>query len=74
MKAALGIVVAFAVGIVCRVCHIPSPAPPALTGALLVLAMTLGYGGADRLMRTRPRHAENCAGPSGQGAEPGETP
>lgn len=74
MKAALGMIVAFAVGFACRVFGIPSPAPPALTGALLVLAMTLGYAGADRVMARRARHAANCAGPSGQTATPGDTP
>lgn len=73
MKALLGIAVAFAVGFVCRVLGIPSPAPPALTGALLVLAMTVGYGLTDRLMTKRALNAGNCAGPSGHGAHPGET-
>ena len=74
MKTVLGIAVAFAVGFACRAFGIPSPAPPALTGALLVLAMTLGYAGADRFMAGRARHAENCAGPSGQTNAPGATP
>ncbi len=74
MKTALGIAVAFAVGFACRAFGIPSPAPPALTGALLVLAMTLGYAGADRFMAGRARHAENCAGPNGRTAAPGATP
>jgi XapX domain-containing protein len=71
MKAALGIAVAFAVGLACRVLGIPSPAPPALTGALLVLAMTVGYTITDRLMATRAVHTNNCAGPSGA-TEPGD--
>jgi XapX domain-containing protein len=74
VKAALGIAVAFAVGLACRAFGIPSPAPPALTGALLVLAMTLGYAGADRFMTRRAQHAGSCAGPSGHTAAPGETP
>jgi XapX domain-containing protein len=73
MKSALGIVVAFAVGLACRVLDIPSPAPPALTGALLVLAMTVGYTLADRVMATRALHSNNCAGPSGA-TEPGDSP
>ena len=31
------------IGFVCRYFDIPSPAPPKLVGALLVLAMTLGF-------------------------------
>ncbi len=53
MKSAVGIVVAFALGFACRHFGIPSPAPPALTGALLVLAMTLGYTATDRLLAAR---------------------
>lgn len=74
MKPLLGILVAFAVGFVCRWFGIPSPAPPVLTGALLVLAMTLGYAATDRLLATRAQHSENCAGPSGQGMQAGEAP
>lgn len=78
MKTALGIIIAFAVGLACRILAIPSPAPPALTGALLVLAMTLGYAATDRLMAGRARNAAGCAGPTGMtkaGASrtPGET-
>jgi XapX domain-containing protein len=40
---ALGIVLCALIGGACRVADIPVPAPPALVGALLVVAMTLGY-------------------------------
>jgi XapX domain-containing protein len=65
MKPLLGLIVAFAVGFACRFFGIPSPAPPALTGALLVLAMTIGYTITDRFMTRRAVHAESCAGPTG---------
>ena len=42
MKIALGLILAFAIGVACRLATIPLPAPPVLIGALLVLAMTLG--------------------------------
>jgi XapX domain-containing protein len=58
-KTALGFVVAFLLGLVCRVFDIPSPAPPVLTGALLVLAMTLGHSVADWVMRRRPDGPED---------------
>jgi XapX domain-containing protein len=38
-----GIVAALLIGVGCRLLGIPSPAPPKLQGALLVVAMTLGY-------------------------------
>lgn len=43
MKIALGLLLALAIGVVCRLAAIPLPAPPVLFGALLVLATTLGY-------------------------------
>lgn len=42
MMEALGLVVALAVGIGCRVAEIPLPAPARLEGALLVVVATLG--------------------------------
>lgn len=73
MKPLLGILVAFAVGFACRWLGIPSPAPPVLTGAFLVLAMTLGYTAADKLLATRAKQANSCAGPTGQSVRRGET-
>ncbi|HUN43698.1 MAG TPA: DUF1427 family protein [Acetobacteraceae bacterium] len=73
MKPVLGILVAFAVGFACRWFGIPSPAPPVLTGALLVLAMTLGYTATDKLLATRAKQTDACAGPTGQSVQTGET-
>jgi XapX domain-containing protein len=68
MKAVLGIVLAFALGFACRAFGIPSPAPPMILGALLVMAMTIGYLAIDRWMSAPARHAADCAGPSGLSA------
>lgn len=38
------------IGAVCRWFDIPLPAPPRLVGALLVLAMTLGFLGAEWIL------------------------
>jgi XapX domain-containing protein len=38
-----GLLMAFAIGALCRWIDIPSPAPPKLAGALLVVAMTVGF-------------------------------
>ena len=43
MKSMIGIVLAFAFGFSCRAFGIPSPAPPLILGALLVMTMTIGY-------------------------------
>ena len=46
MKSAIGLALAFAVGFICRAFGIPSPAPPVILGALLVMAMTVMLGAA----------------------------
>jgi XapX domain-containing protein len=65
MKSLLGLALAFAIGFACRAFGIPSPAPPILVGALLVVAMTIGYLLVDRAMARPAQHAINCGGPSG---------
>lgn len=42
----IGLAVGFGIGFACRWFDVPSPAPPTLPGALLVVAMTAGYLGA----------------------------
>jgi XapX domain-containing protein len=46
----LGLLVGFLIGAGCRFFDIPSPAPPRLIGAFLLVAMTLGFVAADRLL------------------------
>jgi XapX domain-containing protein len=66
MKIALGLLLALAIGVVCRLAAIPLPAPPVLIGALLVLAMTLGYVVTDRFAAHREAKTRHlCGGPSG---------
>jgi XapX domain-containing protein len=65
MKSLLGLALAFAIGFACRAFGIPSPAPPILVGALLVVAMTIGYLLVDRAMARPAQHAIDCGGPSG---------
>ena len=66
-KVALGLALGFAIGFGCRAAGLPVPAPPALAGALLVVAMTLGYTVVDRLLAHRglAAQAANCGGPTG---------
>jgi XapX domain-containing protein len=67
MKVLLGLLLAFGVGIVCRLAGLPLPAPLALTGAALVLAMSAGYEVVDRLAPQREAsQRENCGGPDGR--------
>ena len=53
MKFLLGVLLALTIGAVCRLSGLPLPAPPVLIGALLVVAMTLGYLAGDRLLAAR---------------------
>ncbi|WP_298327930.1 DUF1427 family protein [Asticcacaulis sp.] len=39
----LGIALGLGIGFICRYFDLPLPAPPRLVGALLVVAMTLGF-------------------------------
>ena len=48
IKLIIGFILAFLIGVMCRVAEIPVPAPPALMGALLVLSMTIGFLAMDR--------------------------
>ncbi len=71
MKIVIGLVLGLAIGAACRWFDIPSPSPPKLMGALLVVAMTVGYIGADALISKRFAHrgeatnARLCGGPTG---------
>ena len=66
MKAVIGLALAFALGFACRAFGIPSPAPPVIVGALLVMAMTIGYVLVDRYAAVHPaQYKADCGGPSG---------
>jgi XapX domain-containing protein len=66
MKVLLGLLLAFVVGIVCRLAGLPLPAPLALMGAALVLAMSAGYEIVDRLAAHREASQRgNCGSHDG---------
>jgi len=48
--AIIGLVLGLVIGAGCRLFDIPSPAPPRLIGACLLLAMTVGFVTADRIL------------------------
>jgi XapX domain-containing protein len=48
-----GFLVAFFLGAFCRYVKIPSPAPQALMGSLLVVTVTLGYMLMDHFLGSR---------------------
>lgn len=43
ISAVVGVVLGLLIGVICRWFDLPLPAPPKLVGALLVVAMTLGF-------------------------------
>jgi XapX domain-containing protein len=64
VEVVLGLLLGLGIGALCRFLAIPSPAPPVLPDALLVVAMTLGYIAADRwLCRRQALQAQLCGGP-----------
>ncbi len=71
-KVLIGIVLGLLIGSACRWFDVPVPSPPKLAGALLVVAMTLGYAGTDRFLQSRSQPAAtsvaNCGGPTGKPA------
>ncbi len=50
IPALAGLLLGLAVGGFCRALDIPSPAPPRITGAVILIAMTLGYIVAGRVV------------------------
>lgn len=66
MKIVLGLLLALGVGVVCSLVGLPLPAPLALTGAVLVLAMSAGYELVDHLAPHREAtQRKNCGGSDG---------
>jgi len=49
-KTLLGLVLGLLIGAGCRYFDVPVPSPPKLIGALLVVAMTVGYTATDRVL------------------------
>jgi XapX domain-containing protein len=68
MKIVIGFMLSFLIGAGCRYFDIPAASPPVLPGALIVLAMTLGYTSMDRVLIRQGRAATTkplCGGPTG---------
>ena len=64
----IGFVLSFLIGALCRYFDIPAASPAVIPGALIVLAMTLGYSSMDRVVSRRQPAASTkslCGGPTG---------
>jgi XapX domain-containing protein len=71
MKLLVGAVASFVVGLGCRYFDIPVPSPPSIPGALLVLAMTVGYSSTNAFLNRKGNLATTshlCGGPTGSPA------
>ena len=67
VRIVIGIVLSFLIGAACRYFDIPAASPPVIPGAIIVLAMTLGYSSMDRVVsRQHAATTKNlCGGPTG---------
>ena len=54
MRILIAFIVAFGIGAASRWTGVPSLAPQAIVGALLIVAMSTGYVSADRLLKRNP--------------------
>jgi XapX domain-containing protein len=71
IKPILGLALCFVIGSGCRLFAIPLPSPPMMVGALLVVAMTVGYSFTDTYLAKKPATTKHlCGGPSGETAQP----
>ncbi|MEM1114502.1 MAG: DUF1427 family protein [Pseudomonadota bacterium] len=64
MKLLLGLALGFAIGGLCFLFTVPAPAPPVIEGALLVVAMTVGYGLMDRQLSSQGSDRERLGRPT----------
>jgi XapX domain-containing protein len=75
-KLAIGCALSLAIGAMCRWVDTPSPSPPKIQGALLVVAMTLGYFATDSVIARKipsrgPATTQSlCGGPTGVARAP----
>jgi XapX domain-containing protein len=74
IKVSIGLLLGLIIGAGCRFFDVPVPSPPKLVGALLVVAMTVGYIAADRVLAGNVRifgkneatTQKYCGGPTGE--------
>jgi XapX domain-containing protein len=71
MKILIAFIVTFCIGAASRWTGVPSLAPQAIVGALLIVAMSTGYVSADRLLKRNPSPSVIVSLSSGTGAKQG---
>ncbi|MBK1614484.1 XapX domain-containing protein [Rubrivivax gelatinosus] len=70
----LALALGLGIGLGCRWFDLPLPAPPRLVGALLVVAMTLGFVGMDTLLRGSGMSPQDLSGAHSRLAGPAARP
>jgi XapX domain-containing protein len=70
VKNLIAILLALLIGAACRWFEIPVPAPPRLFGALLILAVTVGYLLTDVAITRRTPPAAEVSAPPAQSPRP----
>lgn len=60
-KTIIGLLLALLIGVGCRWFDVPVPSPPKFIGALLVVAMTVGYVAADKLLAARSGYGKTVS-------------
>jgi XapX domain-containing protein len=53
LKTVISLLLGLSIGVFCRWFDVPVPSPPKLIGALLVVAMTVGYITTDKLLAAK---------------------
>ena len=53
LKTVIGLFLGLFIGVFCRWFDVPMPCPPRLIGAILVVAMTVGYITTDKLLAVK---------------------
>jgi XapX domain-containing protein len=61
IKAVIGLLLGLLIGVACRWFDVPVPSPPKLIGALLVVAMTVGYIATDKLLAAKSNESRITA-------------
>jgi XapX domain-containing protein len=77
IRIVIGLVLSFLIGAGCRYFDIPAASPPVVPGALIVLAMTLGYTSMERALSRKNQAATTkhlCGGPTGLPAKRAGSP
>ena len=70
MKNLIAVALALLIGAACRWFEIPVPAPPRFFGALLILAVTLGYVLTDTWITRRTPPPTSVSSPPTQSPQP----